>query len=201
MQYGVQRRSIYLVPPTEDDLAWMLDRFDEAYVWKMFGFDGPSKARMKTRFEEGNLVTGIIRRVEDERRIGFSVTYPPTPFLQAWEFSIVIPDEKERDLYSAMHASDIVAHYMFDHCGIERAAWRVREDNPQPAALAKRMGYKPYATFDVDGARFRFFRLPKERWQERHEKLVRGELEHPSGYGDVFITLEGPPYVPRRPSK
>jgi RimJ/RimL family protein N-acetyltransferase len=199
MQYGIQRRTIYLVPPRDGELEWILDQFDKKEVWSMFGYEGPSRDRMVKSHREGNLVIGVIKRIETRRAIGFVVCFPPTDFLKAWEFGVVIPDEKERDLYSAMHASDAITHYMFDHCRIERGAWRIREDNAAPFALAKRMGYTPYATYDIGGSRYTFFRMNKERWEERYQRLEKGEDAHPSGFSDVFITLSDPPFEPEQP--
>src|SRR4051812_48889803 len=78
VQYGIQRRSIYLIPPSGDDAAWLFEQFDDKEVWQMFGFQGPSRARMIAKHAEGNLVVGVVRRVETKRRIGFVIIFPPT---------------------------------------------------------------------------------------------------------------------------
>jgi hypothetical protein len=44
--------------------------------------------------------------------------------------------------------------------------------------------------------RFRFFRINQEIWAARRKVLDRGEEAHPSGLGETFLVLEGPPYLP-----
>lgn len=189
VEYGIQRGTIYLAPPEGDDLEWFLAQFELREIWDMFGFPGPSRKLMEERHASKNLVVGIIRRVEGRRRIGFFVCFPPTDFLEAWEFGFAIPDPRERDGFSALQCADVAAHYMFDHLRIERGSWRVREDNRQSLAIARRCGYRPFAAWDVNGHRFQFFRIDQEKWARRQASL-----------GDTFRVLEGPPYVPVTPS-
>lgn len=197
MEYGIQRRSIYLIPPGANDLEWMLDQFEKEEIWKMFGFAGPSRALIKERRDKGTLVIGIIHRVTGAKRIGFIVCFPPTAPFDAWEFGAAIPDQKERDAFSAIHAADAMTHYMFDHLRIERGMWRTRDDNHASNALARRIGYRPYAAWEVEGVRYQFFRMDRPRWEQRLDRLDRGEERSPSGLGDLFVTLPGPPYAPK----
>jgi RimJ/RimL family protein N-acetyltransferase len=196
VEYGIQRRTIYLIPPSEEDLAWMFDHFDAEDVWQMFGFLEPAKAEMIARYEKGNVVVGIIRRVDTKKRIGFSICFPPIAFLSQWEFGIVIPDPLERDAFSAIYASDAMTHYMFDHLRITDGMWRIRADNAQSNALARRMGYKPFGVWKVGEHRFNFFRMTTDIWTARREKLERGEEKSPSGLGAAFLTLCDPPFDP-----
>jgi RimJ/RimL family protein N-acetyltransferase len=199
VEYGIQRRSIYLVPPTPEDLEWMFERFDDEEVWTTFGFKEPGRAYMRAKHAEGGLVVGIIRRSMDEARIGFVVVFPPSPPFFTWELGFAIPDRRHRDAYGAIHAADAMTHYMFDHLRIESGMWRIRDDNRASHALMQRLGYRPYGLWDVNGAFFSFFKIDRELWAKRLEQLDRGEDAHPSGLGDTFITLAGPP--PFKPTR
>lgn len=199
MQYGVQRRSIYLVPPSEEERRWIFDLFETEEVWAMFGFESPSRTLMEERAATGQLILGIVKRLEGRRRIGFVVSFPPTLPANAWEFGLVIPDPRDRDGYSAIHASDATAHYTFDHLRIERAMWRIRADNRRSEAIARRMGYRPYGGWDVGGHRYNFYRLTPERWAERYAQLDRLEGMSPFGLPDTFVALASPPFDPLDP--
>ena len=196
VEYGIQRRHIYLVPPRPEDLPYFFDAFLVREVWEMFGFEGPAKKAMKQRHKQGNLVLGIIRKVEGQRRIGFGVCYPPPALLHQWEYGLVIPDPKDRDGFSAIHASDAITHYLFDHLRMTDGMWRVRADNRPPNILARRMGYRPFGVWEVGGHLFNFYRMTPEIWLKRREKLERQEKKTPSGVGSVFLTLPTPPFDP-----
>ena len=196
MEYGIQHRSIYLVPPDPEDLAWFFDAFDREEIWSMFGYPGPSKDLIQERHATGNLIVGIIKKVEGEQRVGFAVEFPPAPPLNAWEFGIAIPNPRHRDLKSAIEAGDAWGHYFFDHLRIENGGWRSRADNLPSIALARRMGFRPYAIWEVGGVRFQFFRMNRERWQQRLAQLEEEEERFPSGQDQLFVTLREPPYRP-----
>lgn len=195
MEYGIQHRSIYLAPPSSEELEWFFGCFDDEEIWTMFGYPGPSQASMRQRHASGNLIIGIIKRVEDEKRIGFVVEFPPAPPTHGWEFGIAIPDPRDRNLKAAIEAGDAWAHYFFDHLRIETGMWRVREDNGASNAFARRMGFRPYSTWEVGDHRYQFYRMDKARWEER---LARIEAEDDGSSGEeLFITLKAP-YKPVR---
>ncbi|MBI2378842.1 MAG: GNAT family N-acetyltransferase [Deltaproteobacteria bacterium] len=179
------------MPPTAESLEWILASFDQEEIWSMFGFEGPSRALMEERRANGNLILGVIHKVETSERIGFAVEFPPVPPLMMWEFGIAIPDPRHRDLKSAIEAGDAWAHYFFDHLRIEEGAWRTRADNSASIALATRMGYRPYLIWDIGGVKQQFFRMDKARWAERLALIQKEEELHPTGE-DVFTTLEAP---------
>lgn len=201
MEYGIQRRGIYLVPPESDDLTWMFDNFDREEVWQMFGLRGPAKLRMMRSYRSGDLVVGILKRLEDRKRTGFVVMYPPTADFDFWELGYVIPDIKDRDAFSALNATDAMAHYMFEHLNVEAMGWRTRSDNRAADAVVRRLGYKPFGNWDVEGHHYTFYRLDQAGWQKRKRKLQRGEALKPYGLGDVFLTLSEYPYEPVEPSE
>lgn len=196
MEYGIQRRHIYLVPAEPEDLDYLFDAFLSREVWEMFGFEGPAKALMKERHAEGNLIVAIIKLVEGRRRIGFGVCYPPPLFMRQWEYGLVIPEPKDRDGFSAIAASDAMTHYLFDHLQLEVAFWRIRADNGPSNAIARRMGYRPFGVWRVGDHRFKFYRMTPDLWAARRERLFRGEERHPCGLGAPFLTLTERPYAP-----
>ncbi|MBI4821891.1 MAG: GNAT family N-acetyltransferase [Deltaproteobacteria bacterium] len=197
MEYGIQHRSIYVVPPSPEALEWILDSFEQREIWSMFGFEGPSRALMAERRAAGNLILGVIHKVETEERIGFAVEFPPVPPLNMWEFGIAVPDPKHRDLKSAIEAGDAWAHYFFDHLRMEEGAWRIRADNASSMALATRMGYRPYLIWDMGGVKQQFFRMDQARWAERLAQIQQEEDLLATGE-DLFVTLE-PPFRPHKP--
>jgi RimJ/RimL family protein N-acetyltransferase len=196
MEYGIQRRRIYLVPPNADDHIWVFEAFDREEVWSMFGFQGPSKMKVMRWRREGNLVLGMLMRADDRKRIGFVVMFPPAGDFDFWEFGYAIPEPADRDAFSALCATDAMAHYMFDHLRVEAMGWRTRADNRAADAVVRRLGYQPFGSWKVDGHDYTFYRLDREGWARRMRKLEAGEKTHPSGTGDVFVTLEGPPWNP-----
>jgi RimJ/RimL family protein N-acetyltransferase len=192
MEYGIQRRSIYLVPPEGDDLVWFFHQFDEAEVYEMFGFHQPSRVRIMRAYRLGNLVVGIVKRVATRQRIGFVVMFAPAGNFDFWEFGYRITDPRDRDAYSAFNTTDAMAHYMFEHLRVNAVGWRTRHDNRAADAIVRRLGYKPFDKFTVDGHEYTFYRLDQAGWAERRARLDRGEQTHPSGTGDTFVTLKAP---------
>lgn len=199
MEYGIQRRTIYLVPPEGEDLLWMFDQFDREEIWKMFGFAGPSKMKIMRGYRSGNTVTGIIKRVEDRKRVGFVIMFPPTADFDFWELGYAIPDPVDRDAYSAFSSTDAMAHYMFEHLRVDAMGWRTRADNRAADAVVRRLGYVSFGAWEVDGHHYTFYRLDQAGWAKRRKKLDRGEASHPSGIGGTFVTLGEPPFDPVDP--
>ncbi|MCK6549320.1 GNAT family N-acetyltransferase [Myxococcota bacterium] len=198
MEYGIQRRSIYLLPPTPEDVGWFLKQFDDPEVYEMFGFGQPSRVKLMRAYRGGDLVVGILHKVEGRKRIGFVIMFPPAGQFDFWEFGYDIPDPKDRDAFCAFNATDAMAHYMFEHLRVTAMGWRTREDNRAADAVVRRLGYKPYETSFQDGHNYTFYRLDQAGWAQRRAKLDRGEASHPSGIGATFVTLM-PPYEPIEP--
>src|SRR5687767_5508182 len=90
MEYGIQRRRIYLVPADAEDLKYVYEEFDREEVWEMFGFTGASGLKILRARRAGNLVLGMLKRVADRKRIGFVVMFPPTADFDFWEFGYAI---------------------------------------------------------------------------------------------------------------
>lgn len=196
MEYGIQRRGIYLAPPTEAEVEWFCDQFESREVWEMFGLEGPSKLSLLRLYRGGDLVVGILHRVEPRKRIGFVVMFPPDPSRDFWEFGYAIADPLDRDAFSAMSSTDAMAHYMFEHLHVEAMGWRTRSDNHAASAVIRRLGYTPRETRDDKNYKYTIYRLDREGWFRRRAKLDRGEATHPSGIGDTFVTLPTFPYEP-----
>lgn len=196
MEYGLQRGRFYLVPPRDGDVEWMIACFDDEEIWSMFGFDEPATAEMRRRVDTGELVIGVLHRLQDRRRIGFTVCFPPKDHLGIWEFGFAIPDRADRDAFAAIASCDLTGHYMFDHLRIEAGSFRIRMDNRASYAVTRRMGYRPYGRWRVGEHVFRFYRLNAEIWGRRRDALDRAEAERPSGLGATFLTLLDPPFEP-----
>ena len=197
MEYGIQRRTIYLTPPDGDDLGWMFLQFDVDEVWQMFGMPGPARLRVMRAYRSGNLVVGIMRRVHDKVRIGFVVMFPPTADFDFWEYGYAIPDHRDRDAWAAYNTCDAMAHYMLEHLRVEALGWRTRSDNRAADAIVRRLGYKSFGAWEVDGHMYTFYRLDQETWAARKARLDRYEAKNPSGQGDTFVTLLEPPFEPK----
>lgn len=192
MEYGIQRRTIYLSPPAGDDLSWMFHQFDVDEIWQMFGLPGPGRLRVMRAYRSGNLVVGIMRRVQGKKRIGFVVMFPPTGDFDFWEFSYAIPDPLDRDAWAAFNSTDAMAHYMFEHLRVAAMGWRTRADNRAADAIVRRLGYKSFGAWEVDGHHYTFYRLDAAGWMARKARLARHE---PEGV-EPFVTLLEPPFEP-----
>lgn len=200
VEYGIQRRNIYLIPPEDDDLIWFFEQFDNDEVWQMFGLPGPGRMRIMRMYRSGDLVTAMIYRVADQKRIGFVVMFPPTDDFDFWELGYAIPDHADRDAFSAFNSTDAMAHYMFEHLNVKAMGWRTRSDNRAADAVVRRLGYKSFGAWKVDGHDYTFYRLDQEGWQKRRRKLDKGEASHPSGIGGAFASLLDRPFTPITPS-
>jgi RimJ/RimL family protein N-acetyltransferase len=200
VKLAIQRRGILLAPPDERlDLPWLFSQFEDPAIWEMFGFNRSGRARIMRGLRRGELVVGILHRIAPRKRIGFVVMFPPPPppgRIDYWELGYAIPDPADRDAFSALSATDAMAHYMFEHLRVSAMGWRTRADNRAADAVIRRLGYQPYETIQVDGHPYTFYRLSQEGWAARRAKLDRGEAEHPSGTGATFVVLKEPPWTP-----
>ncbi|MBI4817347.1 MAG: GNAT family N-acetyltransferase [Deltaproteobacteria bacterium] len=196
MEYAIQRRGIFLAPPSNTDLDWLFMLFELPEIWAAFAFERNGRMAMLRKFREGELVIGIMHRVKPRKRVGFVIMFPPGPDRDFWEFSYAVPDPLDRDAFSALSATDAMAHYMFDHLGVEAMGWRAWEDNRAARAVIQRLGYQPTGESWVENRRQILFRLSREGWAARKAKLDRGEAEHPSGIGSTFVTLGAFPWTP-----
>lgn len=199
VEYGIQRRNIYLVPPEDEDLLWMFGLFDNREVWEMFGLPGPGRMKIMRAYRQGDLVSSMLYRVSDQKRLGFVIMFPPHEDFDFWELGYAIPDAKDRDAFSAFNATDAMAHYMFEHLKVHAMGWRTRADNRAADAVVRRLGYKSYGSWKVDGHGYSFYRLDPEGWAKRRRKLDKGEASHPSGLGATFIPLLERPFTPVLP--
>jgi RimJ/RimL family protein N-acetyltransferase len=183
MRLAIQRRLIYLAPPSDQDLDWLLESGE--------GIDlGPFADRTliaKARDAE-KLVVGIIHRTRTRERIGWVLVFPPmnTDF---WELVFAIPNRKHRDGFSALYAIDAMCSYMFDHRGIEAGGCRIREDNHASYAIASRIGLQPIELKNIAGKVTAVYRFDKNAWQRRRAELERREAEYPSGAGGALVVL------------
>jgi RimJ/RimL family protein N-acetyltransferase len=202
MEYGIQRRGIYLCPPTAQDLDWFLELFNEKEVYEAFGLDGPSALKIHRLYRSGDLVVGMLHTVvPKKKRIGFIVMFPPDSGRDYWEFGYAIPNPADRDAFSALTSTDAMGHYMFDHLGVSAIGWRTRAGNAAAAAVIRRLGYQPYEDRVLSGVTYTFYRIDREGWIKRKARLERGEAEHPFGIGGAFVTLPDPPYDPIIPKQ
>ena len=179
MKLGIRRRSIDLVPPSDDDVEWVLLNSGSQ--------SDSTRAAARMAYRAGKIVVGVIRRNRDDKRIGFVLLIPSSLIATTggnWDFTIMIPDRSDRDLFSALHACDAISHYMFDHAGIGAAVWRIREDNGPAQMLGKRFGYPPQGMVEEGGHRYQLFLLDREMWRERKSSLEA------RGGGPAFLELK-----------
>ncbi|HTT07725.1 MAG TPA: GNAT family protein [Gammaproteobacteria bacterium] len=190
---GIQRRTVYLVPPSSMDLEWMSEQFGNPEISEMFGYRNLGTPTMIRRYNAGTLVVATIKLVATRERIGFLIMYPPAKF-DFWEFGYAITDPTHRNAFHALNATDAVGHYMFEHLGATLCGWRTRDDNQAAGAVVRRLGYTPGEIIEEGGHHYTIYRLSKEGWKRRREKLERGEQETPNK-SPLFFTLP-PPYDP-----
>lgn len=195
MEYGIQRRTIYLVPPDSADFEYIFAAFDDPNIYRDLGLNEPSGAELRRRHAEGNHVFGIIREVSSRTRIGFVVIFPPTPAFEAWSFAYAIPEATHRNAFAAMHSADAMAHYMFEHLRIDALGWETREGKTAADAVVRRLGYRAVESREINGNIYRFYRITRDEWMARRKKLDAGEKSNPSGLGATFRKLM-PPYQP-----
>lgn len=194
---AIQRRTIYLEPPTGMDMLYVSRQFENPEIRAMFAYgDDIQPYNVRQAHHLGAAVVGIIKRVEDRRRVGFMYMVGPALDRDYWESLGAIPDVRHRDAYSMLHAVDIITHYLFDHMGVERCGSRVRADNKASLAVAKRLGYRIDKVEEWAGHDHVIHLLDRAKWLERKARLEEGERQHPSGLGAAFVTLPGPPYAP-----
>lgn len=173
MKFGVRRRTIALVPPADEDVAWVFSEHGGSFSTA----SESARRQALAAYRAGKLVVGIIRRVDGDRRIGFVILLPASPGV--FEFSIAIPDLAERDGFSALYASDAISRYMFDFVGIEAATWRIRSDNRRAEILARRIGYEPTSTSESGGHAYSLYVLDKATWAKRRRALEARSSEPP----------------------
>lgn len=190
---GVQRRSVYLVPPDFDDLQWMFELFHAPEISEMFGYHDLGAPVMLLRYRAGTLVVAIIKSVETRKRIGFLIMYPPAGF-SFWEFGYAIPDSVDRNAFNALNTTDAVGHYMFEILRVPACGWRTREDNRAADAVVRRLGYVAGETIQEEGHRYIIYSLDREGWQRRLKKLSANQTRE-GGDVPLFRVLKHP-YLP-----
>ncbi|HTT07726.1 MAG TPA: GNAT family N-acetyltransferase [Gammaproteobacteria bacterium] len=190
---GIQRRTVYLVPPSVEDLEWMFDQFHNPEISEMFGYLHLGGPIMIYRYSAGALIVATIKLVATRERIGFLIMYPPAE-LRFWEFGYAIPDPANRNAFNALNSTDALAHYMFEHLEVSLLGWRTREDNRTADAVVRRLGYPPGERIEELGHRYTLYRLNREGWMKRREKLERGEARQQAGHPAFFVLP--PPYEP-----
>lgn len=191
---GVQRRTVYLVPPDDSDLEWVFEQFYCPEISQMFGYMDLGTPVMLLRYRAGTLVLAIIRSTATRKRIGFLVMYPPAGF-DFWEFGYAIVDAGDRNAFNALNTTDAVGHYMFEHLQVPICGWRTRADNRAADAVVRRLGYVAGETIVEEGHRYTIYRLDQAGWAKRLEKLRAGQGPEEDGGKPLFIVLT-PPYVP-----
>jgi RimJ/RimL family protein N-acetyltransferase len=190
---GIQRRTVYLVPPSAADLEWMFDQFHHPEISEMFGYHHLGGPIMIYRYSAGTLVAAIIKLVATRERIGFLVMYPPAE-LRFWEFGYAIPDPEHRNAFNALNATDALAHYMFEYLEVSLLGWRTREDNHTADAVVRRLGYPPGERIEELGHGYTLYRLNRVGWMKRREKLESGEARQQNGRSAFYVLPS--PHVP-----
>lgn len=192
VEYGIQRRSIYLVPPAPEGLEWIFRCFDDPIIYADLGLSSPSGEELRRRHAGGDHVFALIKSAPSKERIGFVVVFPPSPAFDAWSFSYAIPSAQHRNGFNALHTTDAMSHYMFEHLRVDAVGFETREDNGAAAAIVRRLGYTSLETLVIEGRRFQFYRVDRAAWAKRRAKLDAGELKFPSGIGGTFVKLNAP---------
>jgi hypothetical protein len=197
VKVAIQRRNVFLTPPMGMDLLWVSQQFVHPDVVDMFALGDDLRGwHVRSGHRLGTVVLGMIRRVSDGRRVGFTCAAAPTPTRACWELLGAIPDVRHRDGYTMLHAVDTLTHYLFDHLHIPLLGARMRMDNRAPQALTERAGYRRGPVETWDGVEHVSYSCDEATWVARRRRLERGERDHPSGAGGAFVVLPGPPYVP-----
>jgi hypothetical protein len=196
VKFGIQRRNIYVCPLVGMDRFWISQQLLVPEIVEMFGYGDDLLAGARIEYGTGRLLLATIRRVEDRKRIGFVSVHAPCAEHDFWDFSFAIPQEKNRDLFSSIHAMDAVLHYMFDHVGVPLMGGTTRLDNKPALAVVRRIGYQVVGTRQWHGPRYAIIQLDAAGWKQRVAKLQKGEDAHPSPGRQVFTLLRGPPYNP-----
>ena len=60
MEYGIQRRSVYLVPPDAEALEWIFEMFDRPEIYADLGLSAPAGAELRKRKADGDHVFAVI---------------------------------------------------------------------------------------------------------------------------------------------
>jgi RimJ/RimL family protein N-acetyltransferase len=186
MKIGIQRRSLCLTPIAWDEREWLYEALDDPEIFGWFGFSSPAGDSIRRRHENGNLVVGIMRRTGAFAPIGFVMLFPPTDEFCRWELSYVVTERSRRNAFFAIHASDAIFHYMFDHLNADEVGWRTRADNRPALAILRRLGYATTQGPQSDGHTYVFSRLDREAWAQRLERLGP----------DPFVVFDTSPFQP-----
>jgi hypothetical protein len=184
MRFGVQRRSIYVVPPGEGDVAWIAGQFDDPQIYLSLGLTSPSGQEITRRFAANDHVFGVIREASTRTRIGFVVMFPPSAWFDAWSFCYAIPNPECRNAFNALHTTDAMAYYMFDHLQVDAVGWETSEDNRPADAVVRRLGYACAETRTISGRSFKLYLIDGSDWAKRKARA-----------GGTFAKLEAP-FVP-----
>lgn len=198
MRYGIQRRGVYLAPPSGTEMAWIADVLDQEEVWRAFGHEGPAGQVFLER--RCQTTVGVIHRAVERSRVGFMLAFAPTEAVPVPELAYALPRRHDRDAFTALTAADLMTHYLMDHEGYTTLAWRTRTSNLAAQAILRRLGYPPAATIRVDGHAYTFHRLDRSDWLRRRARIEAYEKSRPFGLGAPFIVLERPPWDPIVPS-
>jgi hypothetical protein len=163
---AIERRTIRLEPPSDDDLAWLLEIGITSFPAGT-GREVIERARAADLF-----VAGIIRRTTTRERLGYVLAFPPMD-MDAWELVIAVPEAKNRDGFSALYAIDAMAFYMFEHRNVQAIGCRIRDDNGASSAIARRVGQTPIEERTDAGHVQRIYRMDRAQWSERRARIER----------------------------
>ncbi|MFO0726203.1 MAG: hypothetical protein U1E65_20635 [Myxococcota bacterium] len=159
----------------------------------------PGDPRLEDALRDPKVEKAIVFS-DTQRRVGFALLYPPKDPDVFWEYIAAIPEEGDRNLFTAMQTLDAMAYYAFEWMKVLRLGFRIERSNEQPQAAVRRMGYAPTRTEQVEGKSMLIYVIERSGWAERLAALEQGELKHPSGLGATFLRVT-PPYVIRQPPR
>lgn len=174
MEHCVQRCSVVVTPATDQDIQWIGDQFDaDEDTWRMFGYETPARTLALTSYFSHPSIIGIIRKAGTDQRIGFAMLFRSAGEAEVWQFGYSIPDRRHRNAFSALFTVDAVAHYAFDHVGVERIDWSVRQDNAPALAVIRRVGYQPRGERNEACGVYLEYAVDRAAWQRRRARLER----------------------------
>jgi hypothetical protein len=178
------------------DLLWVSQQFIHPDVINMFALGDDLRSwHVRAGHRVGTVVLGMIRRVADGKRVGFTCAAAPNQTRAYWELLGAIPDVKHRDGYTMLHAVDAFTHYLFDHLHVPLLGARMRLENRAPQALTERAGYQRGPVENYEGVDHVHYFCDAAAWALRRQRLEKGEAEHPSGVGGALVVVPGPPWV------
>jgi RimJ/RimL family protein N-acetyltransferase len=177
MKFGIQRRSINLVPATDEDVQWIGTQFNKDETWRMFGYGGPARYLAMMSYFQHPSMLGVIRKADTNERIGFIAMFRTEGEAESWQFGYSIPEAKHRNAFAALFSVDAMSHYAFDHHGIDEITWSVHSENGPALAIIKRLGYQQKSVRDEGDCRYIEFSVDKKRWEKRRARLFRASDE------------------------